>query len=638
MPHFTFAPFSEFERARRIADENQRFSLLSSMCRLNALSAIKKAGSGHIGSSFSGLDIFVYFYFFHTTRPEAIREREASRDIFFSSKGHDCPGQYAAMTGSGLLPFDKLLQLRRLGGLEGHPEISIPGMEANTGSLGMGISKAKGMVLAKRLQQVSGRVYVMTGDGEFQEGQIWESLQSCAHQNIDDLSVIMDCNRIQTDKKTEEIMSLGNLQQKLQAFGWDVLESDGHDFYSIRQAFSKLGTKSKRPQIWIAQTVKGKGVSFMETLPENGELYAWHAGAPADEAYDRAVKELLETIDKNCQKAGIPAMEFLRIEKPVSTPPLPVERLVQAYGQELESLGETHAGLVVLDADLAADCGLRGFEKRFPERFFECGIAEQDMVSTAGGLALQGFLPVVNSFGCFLGSRANEQIYNNATERTRIIYTAHYAGILPAGAGRSHQSVRDISLFGVLPNCTVLEPANAFQTRQVLRWCVQEAKETCMLRLILIPSPGVVPVPESTALIWGCGQVLEEGSDVALFASGPILLHEALAARSELERDGLSVKIINMPWLNRVDDGWFQSVLAGCSSIFVLDNHLVRGGLGDTLADAFLKLRPSGQTFHKIGLTDYPVCGTPEEVLDFHLLSRSRIAAQIRQVLSFRAG
>ncbi len=166
---------------------------------------------------------------------------------------------------------------------------------------------------------------------------------------------------------------------------------------------------------------------------------------------------------------------------------------MNGYGEALLDLGARRNDIVVLDADLAADCGLRPFQERYPERFVENGIAEQDMVSMAGGLALQGLLPIVNSFGVFLASRANEQIYNNATENTKIIYVCHYAGLIPAGPGKSHQSLRDVSLFGALPNCVILEPCNTIEVKKALNWCVEETRDTCMMRLVISPVPEVHP-------------------------------------------------------------------------------------------------------------------------------------------------
>ena len=205
---------------------------------------------------------------------------------------------------------------------------------------------------------------------------------------------------------------------------------------------------------------------------------------------------------------------------------------------------------------------VRSFEERFPERFIENGITEQDMVSTAGGLALQGLLPVVNTFAAFLAARANEQIYNNACERSKVIYVCHYAGLIPAGPGASHQSLRDISLLGELPGFTVIQPCNGLETRLALGYCVDEAKGSCVLRLNIGPSPREIVLPEGYKLVYGQGVALTEGEDFILFAYGPVMLHEALLASELLAQRGLGLKVINMPWLNRSDLEWLSRTVS----------------------------------------------------------------------------
>ncbi len=196
------------------AEPDARLALLADMCRLNTLVAIKCAGSGHLGSSFSALDIMVHLLYEELNVGE-LGFDHPERDVFFSSKGHDVPGLYAALYGLGVLPQEQLLRLRRLGGLDGHPDVGIPGIEANSGSLGMGISKGRGIAWAKWSLGFGGRVVVMTGDGELQEGQNWEALQAAAHERLGTLWVVVDRNELQSDKPTEEIVALGDLEGKL---------------------------------------------------------------------------------------------------------------------------------------------------------------------------------------------------------------------------------------------------------------------------------------------------------------------------------------------------------------------------------------------------------------------------------------
>ena len=631
-------PQKEIERVRKAdIDKYARLSLLSDICGANALATVKRAGSGHLGSSFSSLDIVTYLYHAELNLA-AVGVDAPDRDIYFSSKGHDVPGHYAVLYSLGILPEPKFQHLRRHAGTHGHPDVSIAGIEANSGSLGMGISKAKGMALAKKINGWGGRVLVMTGDGELQEGQIWESLQTTAHQRINNLIVIVDHNKIQTDKSVTEIIDLGDLLKKFEIFGWHAERCNGHDFAELEAVFSRFRKIDDKPKVLVADTIKGKGISFMEgpaALKEGRGLYPWHSGAPDDSAFQQGYDEIIARIDQRLAEFGLAPLEtrvMATREKNRTRLKDTAEKVVNAFGDALHELGGEREDIIVLDADLSADCGLRRFEQAFPERFVENGIAEQDMVSTAGGLALQGLLPIVNSFGVFLSSRANEQIYNNATEHTKIIYVCHYAGLIPAGPGKSHQSLRDISLLGALPNMEIIEPCNAVETRQVLRWCVNEAENNCMIRLVISPSPRTIRLSRDYQLSPGKGDILADGSDAVLFAYGPVMLNEALRAREALAADGFLLKVVNMPWINRIDQTWLIEIVGDMNRVFALDNHSVYGALGDSLLNAFMASASFGKKkLVKFGVEEYPACGTPAEALAYHKLDGINLAARILQ-------
>jgi transketolase len=629
-------PKQEFQRVRE-ADikKYDKLALLADMCRANALATVKRAGSGHLGSSFSSLDIVTFLYYSEMNTAE-IGIDHPDRDIYFSSKGHDAPGHYAVLYALGIIPEEQFINLRRLGGTHGHPDVCIPGMEANSGSLGMGISKAKGMAVAKKMNGSGGRVLVMTGDGELQEGQIWESLQTAVHQNVANIHMIVDFNKIQTDKLLDEIIDLGSLEKKFEIFGWHVERCDGHDFSQLEKVFEKFKHREDKPKVLIADTVKGKGVSFMEgpvALKDEGGLYKWHAGAPDDDSFEAGYKEIFERINARLKKLGLSPLTTELIEKKEKHRARlkdTAEKVVHAFGEALVELGAKRNDIVVLDADLSADCGLRPFERAFPGRFIENGIAEQDMVSMAGGLALQGLLPIVNSFGVFLASRANEQIYNNATENTKIIYACHYAGLIPAGPGKSHQSLRDISLFGALPNCVILEPCNGVETKRALQWCVDEAEDSCMMRLVISPSPRTISLPENYRFAFGKGTVLQQGNDAVLFSYGPVMLHEALTAAEMLAAQEFSLKVVNLPWLNRIEHSWLVNTIGDCETIFSLDNHSDYGGLGDLLLNAFMSTDGLGdKKLIKFAVEEHPACGTPPEALSYHRLDGKSLADRI---------
>ncbi len=640
-------PKSELDRVRA-ADVGQdaRLALIADMCRLNALVAVKRAGSGHLGSTFSALDLVVHLLYERLNTAELGWEHP-DRDVFFSSKGHDVPGLYSVLFALGVLSREKLLALRRLGGLDGHPDVRVPGIEANSGSLGMGISKGRGAAWAKWSLGRGGRVVVLVGDGELQEGQNWEALQSAAHDRLAHLTVVVDRNELQSDKPTEEILALGDLESKLGAFGWHVVSCDGHDHAALRAVFDDCDAVDDRPQVVVAHTIKGKGVSFMEhsrALAEGGGFYRWHAGAPGDDDFERAKLELETRIRERLAELGLDGLSVERVEpvseerartlegEPVSGAGAPVqakvtdEYVVEAYGEELVELARERDDLVVLDADLASDCRVRAFELAFPDRFVECGIAEQDMVSTAAGIARQGLLPVVNSFASFLASRANEQIYNQASERTKVVYALHYAGLIPAGPGKSHQSIRDISLLGALPNVSIVQPANVEETRALLRWAVEDADETVAIRLAIGPSPRRIELDGK--LVPGRGRLLRTGEDAILVAYGPVMLHEALTAAELLAGSGLDVAVASLAWLNRADPDWFGAVLARHERAFVLEDHSPVGGLGDSLRREFPGFDPT-----VFGVEGWPACGTPPEALAYHGLDGASLAKRIGAAL-----
>ena len=261
----------------------KKAEILATICRLNTLTSIMKAGSGHIGTSFSAMDLFIWIKVFRYQTPRRFL-KNINRNIFFSSKGHDAPALYNVLYALNIISFKKIFKLRRLGGLDGHPDVSVPGIEANTGSLGMGISKAKGFLWAKKYMKKKGSVIVLTGDGEFQEGQIFEALQTAAHQKLNDLIVIMDHNKIQSSQYVKKIIDLLNLKKKIESFGWHVERCDGHNFKKIDKVFTKFSNIKDKPKFLIADTIKGKGVSFMEhtKVMQFKKYYNWHAGAPSE--------------------------------------------------------------------------------------------------------------------------------------------------------------------------------------------------------------------------------------------------------------------------------------------------------------------------------------------------------------------
>jgi transketolase len=250
------------------------------------------------------------------------------------------------------------------------------------------------------------------------------------------------------------------------------------------------------------------------------------------------------------------------------------------------------------------------------------------MVSTAAAMARQGFLPVVNSFAAFLAARANEQIYNQASEGTKVVYALHYAGLIPAGPGKSHQSLRDVSLLAALPNVTVVQPANAEETQALVRWAVEDAEENVAIRLAIGPSPRHIELEPDYRVEPGQGSILRTGDEALLLSYGPVMLHEALRASELLAARGIGVAVVNMPWLNRVDRAWLLELVEPFRDVVVVEDHAPVGALGDTL-----RRELGGRGVTVFGVEGWPACGTPEEALGFHGLDGASLAERIQLAL-----
>jgi len=624
-------PVSEFRRLLGATlPAGPRAAAFAALARVNVLYMIARAWSGHIGTSFSALEIMSWLFL------NEIRDLDQgpdSCDIFFSSKGHDAPALYAVLIGLGLLPEDRMDALRRLHGLPGHPHVDTPFVQANTGSLGMGVSKAKGMALANRLAGRPRRIFVLTGDGELQEGQFWESLASAVRERLGEIVVIVDHNKIQSDTWVAQVSDLGDVEAKLRAFGWHAVRCDGHDPAALEATFRTLDRITDRPKAIVADTIKGKGVSFMEGPALGaGALYAYHSGAPTEDEYARASRELVARAAGLFEEAGLGPLATRTGQRPARREPRATENLVAAYRDALVHQADRRPRLMALDADLVKDCGLVPFAERHPDRFVECGIAEQDMVSMACGMARRGALPVAHSFACFLAARPNEQIYNQCSEGSKVIYVGSLAGLLPGGPGHSHQSVRDIAALASVPRLLLAEPALEAEVHALVDYLVNVHGESAYLRLVSVKWPVPFRYPDALPLRPGAGWIVREGADLLVIGYGPWLLSNAWHAAEELEQTaGMTTRLVNLPWLNRVDAAWLAEIVGRRRTLVTLDNHYLRGGQGDMIAAALagLALDPS-PVVAQIGVASLPECGTNEEVLAQHGLDVASLVRAFR--------
>ncbi len=622
----TFIPPEEVARilaAGRVGgDPHAVAAAFATSARLNALGMIQLAGSGHIGSSFSSLDIVAWL----------LLEDLDDDDVFFSSKGHDVPGLYAALIGLGRLPFEHVTGLRRLGGLPGHPDVSVPGIVFNTGSLGMGVSKAKGLIVADRLAGRARRVTVLTGDGELQEGQVWESLASAVRDGMRELTVIVDHNGFQSDLPLEQVNHQGDPVERFRAFGWDAVRIDGHDTRALAAAIEAPRTG---PRAIVAETVKARGVSFLEPAnrPAGEPFYPFHSGALDPTVYVAARDELADRLDAQLDALGLDAAVTVDHARrppaawPTSHADGAPQRLVDTYGRTLLEVMADRRDLVVMDADLMVDLALAPIRDAHPEQFIECGIAEQDMVSQAAGLAAGGMLPVLHSFATFLSARPMEQAVNLASEHRRVAYVVALAGLLPAAPGHSHQGLQDIGAF-TRADCTSIAPSSERAVADAVRFLIGHDRSV-HLRLCSLAAP--LPFDPQPLPPLGTGTVVHDADapDTLVLAYGPVLLGEAVRAVLDDAELSTRVRVIDLPWVNAVDPAWLRGAIEGVRRVVVVDDHDVRSGLGSHVA-SLLAAHAPGVPMTVLGVDGIPECGAPSEVLAHHRLDAASIAEALR--------
>ena len=277
---------------------NLELKKIANEVRKGIIISTHAAKAGHPGGSMSAADIFTYLYFEEMQNIDPANPKNPDRDRFVLSKGHTAPGLYAALALKGFFPFEDLVTLRKLHSyLQGHPDMkATPGVDMSTGSLGQGISAAVGMALAARIDQKDYRVYTLLGDGEIEEGQVWEAAMYAGHKKLDNLVAIIDNNGLQIDGKIEDVCSPYPIDKKFEAFNWHVINADAHDFDSLRAAFAEAKTVKGMPTAIVCKSIKGKGVSFMENQA------SWHGVAPNDEQYEKAMAELEKAGEELCQK------------------------------------------------------------------------------------------------------------------------------------------------------------------------------------------------------------------------------------------------------------------------------------------------------------------------------------------------
>jgi len=449
-------------------EQTNDFSEKAKLIRKCCLISTTEAASGHPTSCLSAADIttvlFDKYFTYDITSPLNL-----FNDRFVLSKGHAAPLLYALFAVSGAFPVDELKSLRKFGSiLQGHPVPKFKYAEAATGSLGQGLSVGAGLALLAKRENLPYKTYVLTGDGELAEGQIWEAANFASYHKLDNLIALLDINRFAQSGETMFGHHMEQYAKRFESFGFEVAVIDGHNYEEIDRALSDaVNNKTSRPYAIIAKTLKGKGVSFIENKD------GWHGKALKKEELEKALKELgnvNDTLKFNLKKPSQQkaAVITATIEKANNDFDKMKEYATrEVFGDVLVSTGKANKSIYALDADVKNSTFTEKFTKEIPERFVECFIAEQNMVSVAAGLSRLDKIPVVATFAAFL-TRAADQIRMARVSEANIKFVGSHVGVSIGEDGPSQMGLEDIALFGALPDSVVLQPCDAVSTAKLV--------------------------------------------------------------------------------------------------------------------------------------------------------------------------
>lgn len=606
--------FNSLILSKTISKKN-KLELISLILRLNILYSIQKAGSGHLGSSLSALDIFIC----------CAEYLKNNKGIFFSSKGHDAPALYNVMTVYKKLNFKEIHFLRRINGLPGHPDLNnTKNILFNTGSLGMGISKINGLCYSDLFLNKNSKNIVILGDGELQEGQNWESLMFLQnHKNINPL-IIIDHNKIQSDTWISNVKDYSKLKDKIKSFKLNFKEVDGHNKTKILNLISTHFKKKNGATIILANTIKGKGFQEFESTKFNKKMkfYPFHSGALPFETYQKACIEIINKIFHFCKQKKIPKplienYTFGNKKKELTE----YQNLIRIYSEELLEFAKKNKNVIVLDADLVKDTGSSEVMKKLPQQFLEFGIAEQDMVSFGSGLAANKFLPIFHSFSCFLSTRSQEQIFNFCSENRKGIFLGALSGLTPSAPGHSHQMIRDIPLIGSMPNMILLELFSKRMIKQFFYY-QKKIKNSFFVKinnsLLIKKNFEKFKLPRIGNFLKICNPQKEE---VVLICQGADVINEVLKIKKKLEHK--NVTIFAAVWLNKINKK--EIIKLKDKKILVFQSSVNFGSYDSFLANNILSCGYKLKKFKSVSINGLPKCGQNHEVLRYHDLSSSKI-------------
>jgi transketolase len=601
---------------------------LAQQLRVDSVRCSTAAGSGHPTSSMSAADVMAVLLTRHL-RYDWQQPGNPANDHLIFSKGHASPLLYSMFKAAGAITDEELMSgYRQFGSrLQGHPTPVLPWVDVATGSLGQGLPDGVGVALAgKYLDELPYRVWVLCGDSEMAEGSIWEALDKAAYYHLDNLTAIVDVNRLGQRGPTELGWDLDSYARRVEAFGCHAIPIDGHDIGEIDKALSAVAS-SGRPAVILARTRKGRGFSEVEDRED------WHGKPLPAEMAERAIVELGGerhlTVTGLTPDAGTPRA---RKDGEVSLPRYDVGAKVatrMAFGQALAALG-ARQDVVALDGEVGNSTHAEEFAKKYPERYFEMFIAEQQLVAAAVGMSVRGYVPFAATFAAFF-SRAYDFIRMAAISQANIRLSGSHAGTEIGADGPSQMALEDLAMMRAVHGSTVLYPSDAASAAYLVGQMAEHQGVVYMRT-----TRGSYPVlysPEEQFPVGGAKVVRSGPDDVVTLVGAGVTLHNCLAAAGQLAQDGISARVIDLYSVKPVDT---KTLLGAASAtndrIVVTEDHYPQGGIGSAVLEAFSDAGHPVSIAH-LAVQGLPTSGTPAELMNAAGISADHIATAARGIL-----
>jgi transketolase len=610
--------------------DHDRWRELGQQLRVDSIRASAVTKSGHPTSSMSAADLMAVLLDKYL-RYDFADPQSSGNDHLVFSKGHASPLLYSLFKAAGAIDDDELLTFRRFGSrLEGHPTPVLPWVDVATGSLGQGLPIAVGIALAgKRLDRLPYRVWALCGDSEMAEGSMWEAFEHAAHEGLDNLTAIIDVNRLGQRGETMHGWDLASYTRRAEANGWHAIEIDGHDVAAIDTAYAEALAVEGRPTVIVARTLKGKGVAAVENKEGS------HGKALDDP--DEAVAELGGIRDLRVRvEAREPGEPHAFASAALELPRYDVGSEVatrKAYGEALATVGSADRRIVALDGEVSNSTYAEIFADAHPERYFEMYIAEQQMVAAAVGLQVRGWKPFASSFACFL-TRAYDFVRMAAVSRASIRLCGSHAGVSIGEDGPSQMGLEDLAMLRAVSGSTVLYPCDANQTAKLVA-AMAERDGIVYMRTTRAATP-VIYGPEEDFPVGGSRVPrISDEDDVTIVAAG-ITLHEALAAADALAADGIAARVIDCYSLKPIDAETLRAAAEATAGIVTVEDHWREGGLGEAVLAALADAdeRPPVDV---LAVSSLPGSGKPAELLAAAGIDAEHIAAAAQRLVGAAA-